>query len=199
VFSLVVVWGCAPKGDPSNNGEGGPDEIENNEPDKYAEGFTWTADADCMVCHKIEANLLLDTRAGAHITEQGNKCVDCHKATEISGLHDGKTSKSKTPLRLMKTDIYEDTCFNSGCHDTKAAIAAKTTGSTVLKDKEGTVVNPHDPPDNKHHNSPYNITCSNCHVMHKEVPIAESAYLHCTGCHHDDVFLCGTVCHTQRM
>ncbi|MCL1846359.1 MAG: hypothetical protein FWF91_00120 [Coriobacteriia bacterium] len=199
LFTLVI-WGCAPKAAGSSGTGGGsvaedPDDAE----DQYAEDFTWSPEANCVVCHKKEGNLSLETGSATHITEQGNRCVDCHDPAEISGLHAGKTSASKTPIRLMKTDIYEDTCLTSGCH-VKSELAGKTAASVVLTDKEGNVANPHDYPSNKFHDSPYNVTCIKCHTMHVETTIQESAYAFCAGeCHHDEVFKCQDYCHVQRM
>ena len=192
---MLIIWGCAPSTGGGNKTED-PVEVE----DQYAESFDWTPEANCVVCHTNEGNLSLETGAAAHINDQGKRCVDCHDPAEISGLHVGKTSSSKTPIRLMKTDIYEETCLASGCH-VKSELAQKTVNCTALTDREGTVVNPHDYPDNTFHDSPYNITCVKCHSMHKETSLQDDAYTFCAQgpCHHDEVFKCQDYCHDQRM
>jgi len=190
---MLVAWGCAPR----TGGDSTVDPVETE--DQYAVDFTWAPESNCVVCHKTEGDLLLQTEAAAHINEQGNLCVDCHDPAEISGLHAGKTSESKTPIRLMKTEVPEEACLASGCH-IKSDLVAKTASTTALTDREGTVVNPHDLPDNEFHQNPLNVTCVNCHTMHKETVIQEDAYNFCTGgCHHDQVFKCGEYCHQQRM
>ena len=196
LLALFIAWGCGPKTD-SGDKPKEPEVVE----DPYAESFTWSPEASCVVCHKKEGNLALETESARHISDEGNKCVDCHKASDVQDLHAGKTSKSKTPIRLLKTEILQDTCLASGCH-VKADIIKATADSKVLTDKEGTVVNPHDPPENKHHLSEYNVTCSFCHQQHVEIPIAESAMNQCgglTSCHHDQVFRCADYCHTSKM
>ena len=60
----------------------------------------------------------------------------------------------------MKTAVDDAVC--ASCHNA-ADLAAKTTESAVLTDSEGTVVNPHDLPENEDHAA---TKCTSCHKMH---------------------------------
>ena len=104
------------------------------------------------------------------------------------------------PKKLKNTAVSEETCLTSGCHSMDELVAA-TASSTVLTDSNGTVKNPHEMLIDENHiaNSNADLACSSCHKMHEEngaesQAVAESAQAKCTGCHHQNVYECGT-CH----
>ena len=64
-------------------------------------------------------------------------------------------------------------------------------GVLVSADENGLTVNPHDLPAD-HYGS--KVMCGSCHKMHDTKEIEVSAANACLGCHHDNVYECGT-CH----
>lgn len=187
VMLLAAASGCAPKAadeTPANNSNAAASEAT-------LVDFTWSADADCSMCHGNESASVADnsTIAGIHGAE-GNTCATCHSdEASLAKVHEGATADSKTPKHLKKTKIDEQVCL--ACHGSLEEIAQKTAESTALTDSEGLTVNPHALPSNSDHDM---ITCSNCHSMHSSEPIADTAKDKCLTCHHKDVFECGT-CH----
>jgi uncharacterized paraquat-inducible protein A len=100
------------------------------------------------------------------------------------------TSKLK---RLKRTTVDEANCI--ACHGEWKDLAEQTKNTTLVKDSEGTVVNPHRVrADINKKNQHDLITCTNCHRMHTESNLAEAANEECRTCHHKGVYTCGT-CH----
>ena len=187
LMMFVAINGCAPK-----NREVVDDDEPGDSSGLYADNFSWTPDVSCVVCHAVQSNLTNGTEAAFHMSDQGNKCIDCHSNTSIlTQVHQGKNSSSKPPTRITKAFITEDVCLS--CHDSKEDLAKKTANSTKLKDDYYTVVNPHDLPVNDDHKI---IVCVSCHVMHETKPIETSSRTYCFGCHHEKVFACYT-CHEK--
>ncbi|MDR3036945.1 MAG: cytochrome c3 family protein [Coriobacteriales bacterium] len=182
------VGGSAGEGDAA----GGPSAEVGS--DQYADDFTWTVDANCATCHSAEHDSLSDggaTLVGFHST-QGLDCSTCHTDTQgLTVAHGGKTSASKTPIRLRTTKVVETTCLSSACHVSAESLKPLTANSTALTDSNGTVVNPHDLSDKGDHDI---ISCASCHTMHKDKPVSKVAKDLCISCHHENVFECGT-CH----
>lgn len=97
--------------------------------------------------------------------------------------------KGKLPTELSATTVSQDVCL--GCHE-KARLAEAAVGVAVLTDSNGTVVNPHDLPANDDHAK--NVSCVSCHKGHDTEAVDQTAPAVCLGCHHQDVYQCGT-CH----
>ena len=93
--------------------------------------------------------------------------------------------------RLKTTDVAESTCQAEACHGSYETLAEQTSSSTLLTDSNGTVVNPHDLPENADHET---VTCGSCHDMHASDDIAETAQKACISCHHMGIYECNT-CH----
>ena len=93
-------------------------------------------------------------------------------------------------VTLVHTDTDDQVCF--ACHGTMEELAEATADSTVLTDKNGLTVNPHALPEGHYGNM---VTCGKCHKMHDTKDTEVSATNACLGCHHDNVYECGT-CHS---
>ena len=162
----------------AEDGEAAPIELASAE---------WSPEGDCATCHDDEES---------HKTEAhpAVACVQCH--TDVSALgavHEGKTSSDKMPTRLKKTQVEEDAC--ESCHSGYEELAAQTSSLDILTDSEGTVVNPHEI---KNHGGEEHreFTCADCHGEHKGKTPGEQAQSLCAGCHHANVYKCGT-CHAS--
>ena len=184
VALAISAVACAPQAEP----EGGT----SNDAGKDGAAMTveWSPEADCAACHTTEASSREDSTclASLHVA---SKCTDCHAATdELAAEHEGKTAEDRLPKRLAKTDVSQDQCLS--CHISYEDLAAKTANYQGLVDSEGTVVNPHALPASDDH---ADIACTDCHAMHaKDADPAKDGKTTCIGCHHADVFACGT-CH----
>ncbi len=184
--SALLLGSCAPRTAPAGDSE--PDVLDQDV------AFVWSADSDCATCHENAAASFADAACQAScMPELSSQCMTCH--TDESGLAESHAkvtldSEKKRPT-LKKTKIESSVC--ESCHD-KSALAEKTSGSTVLTDANGTVVNPHDIPVNEDHDNA-GIECSSCHKLHASDSPSEVAPAVCTNCHHHKVFECGT-CHT---
>jgi len=193
VVLVTVAGGCAPKtASPDTETQTPASETSG---DEAVLDFTWSANSECGTCHVVEQGSMDDAAATASVHfSNGVNCLQCHTdVAKIEGAHEGVNTASKVPTKLKAALIGNDTCLSchESTHDDLAALAALTASSTVLTDMNGTVVNPHDLPQNDSHNI---IRCSSCHNMHSSDPIAQTAKKNCFNCHHQEVFECGT-CH----
>lgn len=120
-------------------------------------------------------------------------CLSCHtdEAT-LATVHEGVTADKKIPKRLKQTSVGADTCL--ACHK-QEDIREATANSEVLTDDHGTVVNPHDVMELTA--SHEGLACASCHNPHNDASIAEAAQQTCQGCHHENVYECGT-CHEEK-
>ncbi len=174
--SLVLFASCQPSV---------AEKADQNEESIAPSTIEWSPDSDCAVCH--------DTESGTRMTYHADlECVECH--TDTAGLesaHEGVSTDDKTPSRLSKTNVDEDACLS--CHPGYSELAGLTASSTVLTDSEGTVVNPHEIKETgaDDHAS---IVCADCHDEHSGKTVEDSASTLCIGCHHQNVYECGT-CH----
>ena len=200
LFSIVFValvafgvWGCAPQTSAPSTDSNVSDQDSGNASDgQYADDFTWTVDSDCAVCHTIESDAATNPAvlSGFHTATEGMTCATCHIDTAgLEQAHEGKNATSKEPKRLRKTKIEESFCLS--CHDDYPTLAKQTASYTELVDKNGLIVNPHDLAKTSDHRI---ITCTSCHVMHKDETPIESTKEQCLSCHHENVFECNT-CH----
>ena len=119
-------------------------------------------------------------------------CTTCHSDVDgLASAHDGVAYGDKGAKRLKTTDVAESTCQAEACHGSYETLAEQTSSSTLLTDSNGTVVNPHDLPENADHET---VTCGSCHDMHASDDIAETAQKACISCHHMGIYECNT-CH----
>ncbi|MEG0776900.1 MAG: hypothetical protein RR381_05490 [Raoultibacter sp.] len=182
VLSLSLL-ACAPQQTTS---------ADNNKAESSSASFEWSKDSDCGTCHGTET-ASFDSSACLASVHSGAKanCLSCH--TDASGLksaHSNVKADSHAKIdKLKKTKIASEAC--ASCHD-KTKLSDLTASCTILTDDKGTVVNPHKLTPSESHDA---ITCANCHKMHSDKPIADTAAKACTDCHHANVYECGT-CHS---
>ena len=182
--------------------------------------YKWSMDLDCALCHAKEAASLGLTAAAEEGTADGAKadaemtdeelgsahttevaayarthvqdfkfeCATCH--IESEGLEKGhkKLNSGKEATRLKKSEVDASICLT--CHQPEKLVEA-TADYTGLTDTKGTTVNPHELPKVGNHET---IQCFNCHQVHSEKAITETAIAACNSCHHAGVFECNT-CH----
>lgn len=147
----------------------------------------WSPEVDCATCHATETASRENANCLASLHAASN-CVDCHTETDVlASEHEGVTTEDRVAKRLTKTSVSQEYCLT--CHGSYEALAEKTTYRLV--DTEGTAVNPHAIPVNDNH---ADVTCTSCHSMHSEKSAEDGATALCLGCHHAEVFACGT-CH----
>jgi hypothetical protein len=151
--------------------------------------ISWSPKADCAICHATESDSLSSSGTAALHASSG--CADCHADYEgLAKAHEGVTADDKMPTKLKKTSVEESVCLT--CHGTYESLAEKTADVTILTDQNGTTVNPHEvAAAGTGHDS---MTCASCHSMHADEPASETSDALCLGCHHADVYECGT-CH----
>lgn len=182
----IILAACAPQGAPSGTG----DEENPSDATAAAAAFTWTAESDCGTCHDNDVASFDDAScpASQHV-DMRDQCMTCHNDPAMEKAHEKVTLDSeKKKATLKRTAVARETCLS--CHDA-AELAAATSESTALTDKNGTTVNPHDLPANEDHES---MNCSSCHKLHTADAPGEAAQATCKNCHHAEVYECGT-CH----
>lgn len=185
ICAIAALVACAPQ-------QAAPSAQEPQEQEAASITVSWTPESDCATCHQTQGSTMEAIPCSLEGGE-GSACVQCHtdEAT-LSQVHDGVTSEDRMPKRLKQTVVSAEAC--QACHPGLDELAAKTADSTVLTDSNGTVVNPHDLPDNERHQE---IVCGDCHSMHESGGVQASAPKACTTCHHAGVYECGT-CHEER-
>lgn len=154
-------------------------------PEAFAMGVT------CTGCH-ADATEAMQQAGFTGAAHSNQDCTSCHSDEQGLTAAHAERFDAKSAARvatLTKTTIDPETCY--ACHGSMEELAAKTAASDVLTDKNGTTVNPHDLPAD-HFGA--NVDCSSCHKMHSATDTATSAQNSCIGCHHDNVYECGT-CH----
>lgn len=154
---------------------------------------TWSPDIDCGTCHEAETATSKDAAclAGAHTVDQGFGCMTCHADDGALSAAHADMNSGKTPKKLKRTEVDQDLCF--GCHIQDELMAA-TADSIVLTDDYGKTVNPHAIPENADHAE--DVLCTSCHKGHSTEGIEEDSKDLCVGCHHANVYECGT-CHEE--
>lgn len=189
ILASACLAGCAPQ--TSSESSSASSEAEAATTAAAMGDFAFSADADCAVCHTAEGDSLSDSACAAS-NHASLGCITCHNDVDgLESAHDGVAYGDKTAKRLKTTEVDEATCQTEACHGSYEALAEKTASSTMLTDSNGTVVNPHDMPENADHET---VTCGSCHDMHASDDIAETAQKACISCHHMGIYECNT-CH----
>lgn len=183
-ISLAGMVACAPQV-VDQGGSSGEGEKEYQVMDMSS--ITWTPEIDCGTCHAVEeesrGNAACSMAAHADIA-----CLTCHSndAGELETVH-ANADFSKQAKRLKATEVSDEACLS--CHDVGEVDA---NSDFTVSDKNGTAVKPHGAYAQDYHDG--KMWCSSCHSMHKELNAEEYAQRTCIGCHHGEVFECGT-CH----
>lgn len=190
IVLCAMLVACAPASTPDVNGsttDVGGTTVE-------GASFTWSAEADCGTCHDGDLASFDDANCPASMHNNlKDQCMTCHDDPNMERAHAKVTLESeKKKATLKRTVVSRESCLASGCHDV-AELATATADVTVLTDKNGTTVNPHDLPESEDHSS---VTCSSCHKLHTSDAPAEVAPATCRNCHHADVYECNT-CHNH--
>jgi hypothetical protein len=187
VTGALVLFACAPQ----TNTEGqGSSQSETDESQTLSTAqVEWGAETDCTPCHEVEKQSMSDSvyLASRH-TDQ--RCTSCHgDIATLEAVHADTTASSRAPKRLKKTEVDEKLCLS--CHYGSQEALHEATTDAKLVDKNGLEISPHNIPKVSSHAT---IACADCHSMHKATPTHEQAKALCAGCHHAEVFECGT-CH----
>ena len=199
--STLMLASCSPTPGPS-----GASEIDVEEQAEAGEAGAWSPASDCGSCHVKEAGAADDqtTLYSVHAPDATAACINCHgdDLDALSAAHEEYTSeKARVPKKLKSTSIGCETCTSTGCHDVAALVEA--TEGSALADSQGKQVNPHSMMEDALHrvggSTGADITCISCHEMHSpnsddSGQLQNAAKNTCIGCHHADVFECGT-CH----
>jgi hypothetical protein len=195
LFTVLALVACAPRATtPVNETEGMEGRTGDGQQDAVVDGaaFIWRTDSDCTPCHGKETGSFTNTQmlASMHTVVQSD-CTTCHTDTDAVGAaHAGVLlGDTKGASVLKKTVVTESAC--SSCHD-QGTITSAAAASTILTDSEGTVVNPHALPDIPDH---ADITCVNCHAVHKSTGLEKTASRTCDSCHHAKVYIPCDTCH----
>lgn len=191
VGSMVAFTACAPQAKVPDPAADNPPAADNQASSESASDLPWSPEVDCSVCHSAESDSAesLDCLAQTH-TAAGTLCADCHNDQEALATVHEKDAGKTPPAKLRTTKVTTKTCLSCHEHDSMEAIAARA-GDISIADDKGTAANPHQLPSNPDHDS---LTCTECHVSHRETDTLEEARGTCLSCHHAGVFECGT-CH----
>jgi cytochrome c nitrite reductase small subunit len=194
-------------------------------------GYKWHETPQfCSTCHLMDPYVKSLTGAGtvdsADTTDAsllasvhgkaGLVCLNCHKPTikqQVQELIVYSKGDFSTPLEKRK--FPDEMCLACHEHDSRQAIAAKTTNYTVkfvVEDrylkllqekgydyKKDAIINPHLMAlDTNNTNDPHAaggplIQCSECHSMHDPSPKID----YCFSCHHTHTLAPCTVCHSN--
>lgn len=182
--------------------------------------YKWSMDLDCALCHakeaaslgltgaaeegtadgaKADAEMTDEELGSAHTTDVADyarmhvqdfkfECTTCHIESEGLEKAHKKLNSGKEATRLKRSAVDDSICLT--CHQPEKLVEA-TADYTGLTDTKGTTVNPHELPKVANHKT---IQCVDCHQVHSEKAITETAIAVCNSCHHAGVFECGT-CH----
>ena len=153
----------------------------------------WSMDSDCASCHTKEAATLTNDSCLLY-AHSDLECTSCHIDDDKLALsHKDMSADTSRLRRLKRTTVGEETCVD--CHGTWEELSELTKESTLVKDTEGTVVNPHTVTTVINKSFQHDrITCTSCHQMHTETTLETNANSTCATCHHQNVYTCGT-CH----
>jgi hypothetical protein len=192
VFICIMLAACAPRQAPSYS----------EDEDQAGEGVVielppWSPTANCETCHLVEVESGTNSQC-TYSLHTDTDCLSCHSDADnkLADAHEGYAegyAEGKQPVKLKGTSV--DTTICQDCHD-DSELRVATSEYTGLVDTNMTVVNPHDLPQTEQHLT--NISCSSCHKMHKDTPLATTSSQSCLSCHHSGVFECYT-CHGEKL
>lgn len=152
----------------------------------------WSIQSDCSSCHADEAASMQIAECQVNGGHADFDCTLCHSdEASMSAAHLNASAdavKSNTG-GTNGACVPNEVCLS--CHEDDYTQVAQ--GDVVLTDRKGNTANPHALPSNRYHDA---LSCGDCHSMHSSKSIEETALANCTGCHHENVFRCGT-CHDQ--
>lgn len=180
---------CAPHA--ATSGETLADSGDSSESTEAASvEFAWSPDADCTMCHSTEATSMTSATHQIGASHGDVACTTCHTQEEalVTAHEKVEATDTKGAKKLKSTEVPREACLS--CHEsdyTPEAISEEN----YLVDDQGTAVNPHDLPESESHAT---VVCANCHQMHSEDSLLETAATACTNCHHQNVYQCYT-CH----
>ncbi len=160
---------------------------EKVEREKVERDAAWAKGFDCVECHAKEDSPKTETFSRTHAATAAD-CALCHDDARLASVHEGVEKGDKVPKRLKKTAVSDEVCLQ--CHQ-EESLAAATEDCAVLTDANGLVVNPHQLPENDDHAQ---TACVDCHKAHKTDELDKLAADYCMGCHHENIYECGT-CH----
>jgi hypothetical protein len=185
----IMLMACASQQADENPSGTGDTIVEEQTP---AELFAFTSDSDCSACHAAEVQSGNDSTVlySFHVDQQEMQCNTCHNDDNevLTKAHEDYAT-AKLPSKLKKTEVYVEVCLT--CHNMDD-LKVKTKDTATLTDSNGVTANPHDLPVSDSHAK--RIICMSCHEMHGKNPVNETAPKVCEGCHHQNVYECGT-CH----
>ena len=151
----------------------------------------FSLELDCVACH-TQAQADAVSKDCLLFDHQALACTACHTdEAALAKKHKAMATKDPNAGKRLsaKNRVAAKTCQT--CHASKD-LANATKTNTVLTDKNGATVNPHDLPAG-HFDE--NVTCADCHSVHDgKDETAAKATAACAGCHHTDVYECYT-CH----
>jgi hypothetical protein len=186
VCGAVALTACAPRSSSDSQVTTIADAQSSNDAVEDVFAAAWSPESDCLVCHaSAEPNTL-----GTIHQELGTDCLVCHNADELTTIHAEHGDSGRTPTRLRYSKMADTTCLSSDCHTDRASLTTRT-ADVLITDKNGLSMNPHDLPSSSEHEA---LRCASCHSMHEESDTFTVAQRECFGCHHQQVFECGT-CH----
>ncbi len=202
VFGLCALGACSPATpstsstatDPASSQPADGVEASTTEADATETmAFTWSPESDCAMCHQADTDSFDDASCPAsQHADMKDQCMSCHDDPNMERAHSkveiGDTKKKAT---LKRTAVTRESCTTS-CHD-QAELTEKGAAATVLTDKNGLTVNPHELPAHEEHEG---ITCASCHKLHTSDSPEEAAPAVCLNCHHANVYECNT-CHAH--
>ena len=119
-------------------------------------------------------------------------CLSCHDMDMLRKLY-YKVDASILEEAMNAMNSSETTLMCLTCHGSYEELAALTADYTDFADREGTVANPHIYGGGMV-DTHEELSCLSCHSGHINMDDITMAKMYCYGCHHDEVFECGT-CH----
>lgn len=173
------------------------DAKDSSQVDAPASAIDWSPDSDCSTCHADQ-----DSRGsqpaqalGSQHEQRGVACSTCHLEADMQTVHAEHGDSGRTPTKLRYSNVNPTSCLASACHVSQENLAERTADLMAVADSNGLTANPHDLPASPEEGAGHDtLDCFSCHKAHEEVDVVETTLQTCFGCHHQQVFECGT-CH----
>ena len=164
-----------------------------------ANATEWSMETDCAACHTHESATSTSENS-LHSTHNDMSCTSCHSQEDrLATVHRKMSADISKLRRLKRTSISEDGCI--ACHGSWEELSNLTKESTLIRDIEGLIVNPHIVRTELNATNQHDrVTCTTCHQMHTDrvhnpdTTLEATANGVCETCHHAQVYTCGT-CH----